>query len=151
MDEIDRKLLDTLQSDASKPLHQLGEIVGLSAAAVQRRIAKHKRSGVLNRLVYVLDRRKSGAPVTVITLVTLERDSPAQTSQLLAALSASPNVLQLHELAGERDLAIYSAFRHLDDYAAVVVALLEGDENVQRFATHVSMRTHKSTLALPLA
>jgi len=150
VDSTDRHLLEEIQDDASRPLHQLGEIVGLSAAAVQRRLAKFKRSGLIARTVCLLDNRRAGHPLTVITLITVVNDAPAQTDQLVASLGALPQVQQVHELVGERDFALVTIVANLDDYAATVADLLNLDPNVDRFESHVSLRTHKRSSKISL-
>src|SRR5579859_7056682 len=46
LDDLDRKLLDLLQQDAGRSLYQLGEAIGLSPSAVQRRLSRYRSSGV---------------------------------------------------------------------------------------------------------
>ena len=45
LDEFDHRLLELLQRDAGATLTALGEAVGLSASAVQRRITRYRKSG----------------------------------------------------------------------------------------------------------
>ena len=51
MDEIDRKLLALLQEDATIPLAQLAERVGLSPTPCWKRVQKLEASGALDRTV----------------------------------------------------------------------------------------------------
>jgi Lrp/AsnC family transcriptional regulator, leucine-responsive regulatory protein len=43
LDEIDYLLLGLVQVDAGRPLHELGDEVGLSPSAVQRRLTRLPR------------------------------------------------------------------------------------------------------------
>ena len=149
MDDIDRQLLQEIQLDADRSLRVLGEVVGLSAPAVQRRITRLKKAGVIDRIVAVLDRRKAGQGVTVLTLVTLANDSPTRSDDLIANLGSLPQVLQVHEVAGDRDMAIVSVASDLAEYGETVMPLLDNNPNVVRFETHAAVRTHKFTTALP--
>jgi DNA-binding Lrp family transcriptional regulator len=45
LDEFDHRLLELLQRDADATLSSLGDAVGLSASAVQRRIKRYRESG----------------------------------------------------------------------------------------------------------
>ncbi|MBL1097663.1 Lrp/AsnC family transcriptional regulator [Streptomyces coffeae] len=60
LDEIDAQLLDLLQRDAERTLHELGERVGPSPSAVQRRIARFRKDGLITRQVAVLDPHRFG-------------------------------------------------------------------------------------------
>ena len=67
LDDLDRKLLDLLQIDAARPLSQLGDLVGLSASAVQRRLSRYRSSGVIAKQIAVLN--PDAVPGTVLACV----------------------------------------------------------------------------------
>ena len=71
LDEFDHKLLELLQRDADTTLSALGDAVGLSASAVQRRLTRYRKSGLL-RQVAVLDPAQLGNLTLAAVLVTLE-------------------------------------------------------------------------------
>ena len=75
LDELDRKLLDLLQNDAARPLYELGDLVGLSSSAVQRRLSRYRSSGVIAGQVAVLDPDVVAGTVLACVLVTLERET----------------------------------------------------------------------------
>jgi DNA-binding Lrp family transcriptional regulator len=75
LDELDRKLLELLQNDAARPLYELGDRVGLSASAVQRRLSRYRSSGVIAKQIAVLDPDAVAGTVLACVLVTLERES----------------------------------------------------------------------------
>jgi len=150
MDGIDRSLLQELQRDADRSLIDLGEIVGLSASAVQRRISKLKADGYIAGVFAKLDPHRLGLPVTIVTMVRFERDSTAYTENLLTSLRERPEVQLLHSLAGQHDLVVITVVGDLADYSAGVLADLEADNNVSRIETHVSLGEYKATHELPV-
>ena len=150
MDEIDRQLLGELQRDADRSLLDLGDIVGLSASAVQRRIARLKSDGIIAGVHAKLDAGRLGLPVTIVTTVRFERDSPAHTNNLIEKLKARPEVQLLHSLAGQTDLLIVTVLGEVSDYTDGVLADLEADANAVRIETNVSLGVLKSTDELPI-
>ena len=50
LDEFDHRLLELLQQDAGATLSALGEEVGLSASAVQRRIKRYRETGLMRQV-----------------------------------------------------------------------------------------------------
>lgn len=150
LDDIDRALLRALQRDAGQTLVTLGEAVGLSAPAVQRRVAKLERSGVITGTVAVLDPRRVGLAVTVVTLIQCDRDGRESTGDLKRRLAALPEVVSCYELTGTRDFLAVFVVADMDRYTEVVDAALGGDPNVRRFETHVVLDTVKATQALPV-
>lgn len=150
MDDMDRTLLSELQRDADRSLSDLGQIVGLSASAVQRRLARLKASGTITAIVAQLDPVRLGLPVTIVTTVRFERDSNVRTQALVDQLRNRPEVVLLHSLAGPYDLLIVTRVGELADYTEGVLSDLEADDNVARLETNVSLGLLKATHALPL-
>ena len=72
LDAFDHRLLALLQDDAGRTLTALGEAVGLSPSAVQRRIKRYRANGLL-RQVAVLDAEAFPAVVLAAVWVTMER------------------------------------------------------------------------------
>ena len=60
MDEIDRKLLELLQNDATLSIAQLAERVGLSATPCWKRIQKLEAKKVITRRVALVDPDRVG-------------------------------------------------------------------------------------------
>lgn len=150
IDEIDRTLLAQLQRNADQSLLDLGEIVGLSASAVQRRIGRLKADGYITGIFAQLDQQRLGLPVTIVTTVRFVRDGTAYTRDLLNKLRARPEVQLIHYLAGQHDLVVLTVVGDLADYSNGVLTDLEGDDNVSRIETNVSLGEVKSTHELPV-
>ncbi len=150
LDPIDVQLLELLQDDATRTLDELGKAVGLSGSAVQRRIKRYERSGLIRRIAAQLDPDMALVPMTVLTLVTIERDAGPDIESLHQRIYDHPNVQQCYEVAGSFDLALVITARTMADYRRITGELLDADVNVRRFVSHVTLGTVKATLAVPL-
>ena len=74
LDDFDHRLLALLQQDAGRTLAALGDAVGLSPSAVQRRIQRYRRSGLL-RTLGVLDPNAIPSATLATVWVAMERDT----------------------------------------------------------------------------
>jgi DNA-binding Lrp family transcriptional regulator len=101
VDEIDRAPLRALQRDARIPQAALGARVGLSAAAVNRRLRRLTDLGVVTGSTVLLDPNTLGHPVTVIAHVALESEQPVQLDRVRTSLINCPQVQQCYYVAGE--------------------------------------------------
>ncbi len=151
LDPIDVQLLELLQDDATRTLDELGKTVGLSGSSIQRRIKAHERSGLIRGITAQLDPDMAGVPMTVLTLVTIERDAGPDIESLHQRIYDHPNVQQCYEVAGSFDLALVITARTMADYRRITGELLDADINVRRFVSHVTLGTVKASLAVPLA
>ena len=75
MDVFDSKILGCLQRDASMPLAEIAEVVGLSSTPCWRRIQKMEKAGVLQGRVAILDPIKLNVGVTVFVAIKTAQHS----------------------------------------------------------------------------
>ena len=148
LDEFDHRLLALLQQEAGRTLTDLGDSVGLSASAVQRRIARYRASGLLHQ-VAVLEPELLGSPVIAIVWVTMEREPTVQLKAFQARMRAAPEVQQCYQVAGELDYVVIMATPSLADYRRAAERLFKDDGNIRRYDTHLVFETVKHGLALP--
>jgi DNA-binding Lrp family transcriptional regulator len=148
LDELDHKLLDLLQRDASTTLTELGEAVGLSASAVQRRMIRYRKSGLM-RQVAVLDVNLLPAATLAAVWVTMERDTFRLHSAFRARMRAAPEVQQCYALAGQWDYLVILVARSVAHYREVAERLFVDEGNVKRYETRLVFDTIKHGLNLP--
>lgn len=100
LDAIDRKLLALLQADARASFTALARDAGLSRTAIQERMARLERDGViLGYTVRLAERPK--APTTRAMLSLRIRTRPCAT--VLDRFSAWPEIVASYSLAGPVD------------------------------------------------
>ena len=152
MDAFDRKILAIYQRGTRRPAAEIGELVGLSAAAVQRRLKRLRESGAVRAEVAHLDGAALGVPVTCVVLLTLaSRPSPrTHLDQFKLEMQAEPMVQQCYQVTGAADIVLVVSAPSLEAYGAFVRRQVEGDEAVVRYETHVVLDPVKVGLALPL-
>lgn len=151
LDDIDIRLLDALQSDARLPQSALGARVGLSTAAVNRRLKRLHETGVISGTAMTVAPEKLGRPVRVIAQVAVESEQLEKLDALRSALTARPEVQQCYYVAGEWDFIVILVVRDMGEYTALTRELFFADDNVRRFSTHVVMDAAKIGLTVALA
>ncbi|MDE1146262.1 MAG: Lrp/AsnC family transcriptional regulator [Azospirillaceae bacterium] len=159
LDAIDRKLLEQLQADARLPIPTLAERVGLSGPACYRRIRRLRETGAIEREVAIVRPRTLGWPLTMVVLVTLERDSGRGRSgtndgsvidQFMRKLATVPEVVEAWYVTGDHDFALRIVARDMEGYDALTRRILLNDENVRTFKTLVVMRHAKPLSPVPV-
>jgi Lrp/AsnC family leucine-responsive transcriptional regulator len=149
LDEFDHRLLELLQRDSAATLTALGEAVGLSASAVQRRLTRYRRSGLM-REIAVLDPKALGGTITLATvLVAMERDSAKLHAAFHARMRGAAEVQQCYTLAGEWDYLVILATTGVAHCREVADRLFGGDENLKRYETRMVFEPIKLGLELP--
>jgi DNA-binding Lrp family transcriptional regulator len=150
LDKFDRGILAILQADARRTAESIGAQIGLSASAVQRRMARLREDAVIAAEVAVVDPRCVGRPLTVIVDVEVERERPELLHALRQWIAAEPAIQQAWYVTGEGDYVLIVTARDMEEYEALTKRLLEENPNVCRFRTRVALGTLKRGLALPV-
>jgi DNA-binding Lrp family transcriptional regulator len=150
LDTIDHQLLDELQADAGRPLRELGEIVGLSPSAVQRRMERYRTTGLLARITAVLDPRFSPDLVYAVCLVAMERESRRLHEAFQRRLLAAPEVQQVYDVYGEWDYVIVLATSGMAHHNEVSERLLMDAPNVRRYSTLFVLNPVRTGSAIPV-
>jgi Lrp/AsnC family transcriptional regulator len=149
MDEIDRKLLDLLQDDATLPVAQLADRVGLSPTPVWKRIQKMEQAGVITRRVVLLDPEQVGVGLVVFVAIEAHEHTPQWLDTFRGATAAMPEIMEAYRMAGEVDYMLRVAVADMAEFDAFykrLIAALPLKNVTSRFA----MERLKHTTAYPL-
>jgi Lrp/AsnC family leucine-responsive transcriptional regulator len=150
LDRFDRHLLTLVQDDATQTSEALAEKVGLSAAACRRRLQALRQRGVIDREVAILAPAAAGNPISVIVLVSLERDQREILESFSQTMKAAPEVQQCWYVTGAADIVMVLSVADMGGYEAFSSRHFLGNPSVKRFETMISMRRLKFTTALPI-
>jgi DNA-binding Lrp family transcriptional regulator len=150
LDALDLKILARYQHDTRTPAQAIGEAVGLSAAAVQRRLKQMRETGVITAEVAQLAPGRVGYPTTCIVGVTLEREGRAENARFKKAMVQHRQVQQCYSVTGEVDFMLVVLARDMQDFEAFAQAMLYGDPNVKTFTTFVCLDRVKVGTSSPL-
>jgi Lrp/AsnC family transcriptional regulator, leucine-responsive regulatory protein len=133
-DATDVRLLDLLQADADRTLRALGDEVGLSPSAVQRRITRYKRVGLL-RTVGVVEAPPASSLVRALVMLTLAEETRDHHRRLTERLRARPEVQQCYALSGRWDYAVVVTAATIAALHELGNELFKDDENIRRYDT----------------
>lgn len=143
LDPIDRRILSAYQHDTRLAGEQIGAEVGLSAAAVQRRLKRLREAGVIAAEVAVLDCAKLGLDLTALVHVDLIDESARAAGAFRDKVTARPDVQQCYGVAGAADFVLVVIVPDLPAYERFCEACLLHDPNVRSFTTHIVLDAAK--------
>lgn len=150
MDEVDRKLLAILQDDATVPMAQLAEQVGLSPTPVWKRVQKLEQAGVITRRVALVAPEQVGIGLIVFVAIEAPEHSPEWLSGFAAAMAAMPEVMDAYRMAGEVDYMLRVAVPDMAEFDAFYKRLI-ATVRLKNVTSRFAMERLKQTTAYPLA
>jgi Lrp/AsnC family transcriptional regulator, leucine-responsive regulatory protein len=148
LDDFDRAILCRYQHDTRLPAQAIGEDIGLSAAAVQRRIKRMRETGVIAAEIAQIKPDAVGLPVTVVVHVDIERETLQHIDVFKAAMCARPEVQQCWYTTGLTDFILVVRVASMVGYEQFTREALISHDNVAKFTSYVALGEVKSGLAL---
>lgn len=149
MDEIDRHLLEILQTDASLSVAEMAERVGLSPTPCWKRIQKLESAGVIRRRVAVLDPERIGMGLSIFIAVEAGDHTPEWLQRFSAAVVAMPEVMELCRMAGEVDYMLRVVVADMAEFDAFYKRLIQAAP-LKNVTSQFAMEQLKYTTAYPL-
>jgi Lrp/AsnC family transcriptional regulator, leucine-responsive regulatory protein len=150
IDDIDKKILRILQQDARRSAESIGTDIGLSASAVQRRIARLRDDGIITAEVAIVDPKSVGRALTMIVDVEVERERPELMAVLKRWIAAEVAIQEAWYVTGDGDFVLIVCMRDVEDYDALMQKLVAENPNVRRFRTRVALGTLKRGCAVQI-
>ncbi len=150
MDEIDRKLLALLQEDATMPMAQLADEVGLSPTPVWKRVQKMEQAGVITRRVALVAPEQVGIGLIVFVAIEADVHSPGWLAGFAASVAAMPEVMDAYRMAGEVDYMLRVAVADMAAFDAFYKRLI-AEVPLKNVTSRFAMERLKQTTAYPLS
>lgn len=151
IDEIDRKILGVLQSDAHATSEKLSEIVGLSPSPCARRVRNLEASGVIKSYVAVVDQVKVGLPISVFASIKLERQREEELDRFAKAVMRWPEIVECYLMTGQRDYLLRIVVKDLEAYESFLKQKLTRLEGVASIESSFALGQVKHSQALPIS
>ncbi|WP_336216812.1 Lrp/AsnC family transcriptional regulator [Nonomuraea sp. LPB2021202275-12-8] len=149
-DSLDALILRRLQHDGRSTAEDIGAEIGLSGAAVSRRISRLRKAGIIAKEVAILNPKSVGLPLTFVVGVELERERRDVIDEFRARMRADEIVQQCYYVTGSFDFVIVLHARDMSDYEAFTSRTMFENPNIRRFTTMVVMDRVKVGLTVPL-
>ncbi len=146
MNEKDIEILRLVQSNARLTAEAISQDVGLSPAAVQKRLKKLRETGVIEREIAVLSPAKLGREMTIIVEVKLERENRAQLDAFKRKMRNTHSVQQCYYTTGEADFLMILIVGDIKEYEAFTQMHFFDEANICHFKTSVVMDRVKASL-----
>jgi Lrp/AsnC family leucine-responsive transcriptional regulator len=151
IDDFDRKILNIVQVDCQMKAEAIGDRVGLSASAVQRRLKRMRETGVIMAEIALVDRKVAGNPMTFIAGMEIERENYDALSRFRIWLSRQEHIQQVYYVTASVDLIAIITARDVAQYDEIAARLMSENQQIKRIHTNVVLKDIKLGMFVPVA
>ena len=138
IDEIDRKILESLVKDANISVPKLSEKIKVNSSVCYSRIKRLLRRNLIKKFTVVVNEELLGYPMKAI--VGLNTDIKLR-GNILAKIKNLPETRVIQEVTGRFDIMMEIRARSLDDLHKIVTGSIGQIEGVVRTETLIELKT----------
>ncbi len=149
MDNIDRKILSLLQSDASLSISEIASQVNLSSTPCWKRIRRLEDEGIIRKRVALLDSDKIGGGIMVFISIKTNEHNQDWFNQFVTTVDEMSEVMGFYRLAGDVDYLMKVVVPDIASYNDFYLRLIDRLP-LSNVTAGVVMEQIKDTTELPL-
>ena len=140
MDAIDKKILHILAANAYATRTSIGEAVGLSVPAVNKRIAKLREKNVIKSFTVLTDPVAVEKSIVAYVLLVIQYGSSVE--KLLNYVNQDPDILECQAVTGEYDYIIKICAASVEAFENKLLHLKK-QQGVLKSHTMLCLQEHK--------
>lgn len=145
IDEMDVQILNIIQTDARIANAEIARQVNLAPSAVMERVRKLEEKGVIRGYHTDISPRAVDFGLTAFVAVRTSECGSAE-----EALAAVPEVLEVHDVAGEDSYLLKVRTKDTEDLSRLLREKIKPIPTVLDTRTTVVLQTFKESATLPL-
>jgi Lrp/AsnC family leucine-responsive transcriptional regulator len=138
LDDLDRRILNVLQVDASHTNAELAELVHVSQPTCLRRVKQLTENGVIERQVAIVSPEKVGARLTAIVEISLDVQAADRMAEFEGVVADEAAVLQCYRVAPGPDFVLVVQVADMPAYHALAHSLFTTHQNVRNVKAYFS-------------
>lgn len=150
LDRADLALLSAVQKNNRLTSEELAEIAHLSPTACQRRLKRLRAEGVIEADVSIVSPKAVGRHVTVVVMVSLERERADIIDRFKTAIRNTREVMIGYYVTGDADFLLVVTAKDMEDYEQFTRRFFYENNDIKGFKTMVVMDRVKAGFAFPI-
>jgi Lrp/AsnC family transcriptional regulator, leucine-responsive regulatory protein len=137
-DDVDRRILNILQVDASQTNAELAELVHVSPPTCLRRVKQLRENGVIERQVAIVAPEKVGSRLSAIVEITLDVQAADRMAEFERVVADEAAVLQCYRVSPGPDFVLVVQVADMPAYHALAHRLFTTHSNVRNVKAYFS-------------
>jgi Lrp/AsnC family transcriptional regulator, leucine-responsive regulatory protein len=146
MDAIDRKILEFVQQHGRDTYAEIGAAVGLSVSAINERLKKLERAGIIRGWGARVDPKEVGRGVLAFMFLLIDR--PENEKPLVDAICGLPQVLECHHVTGDWSYLLKLRLAEVAEIETVLADTIKQFPGAIRTHTVLALSSRKDTAAI---
>ena len=150
LDELDKKILKTLQKEGRLSNKDLAEKINLTTTPTLERVRRLEREGVIEGYSARLNPELVNKGFSAFVTVTLSVHQLNLMHEFTEAVKAIPEILACYNTTGEGDFLLHIVAKDVKDYEQFMRTKLTTLPDIQRLHTNIVLGVIKKETNIPI-
>lgn len=140
MDITDKKILKILSESANATATEIGHFVNLSVPAVNKRILRLQKEGIIHHFTIVTNPKKLNKTITAFVFIVMQYGENIKS--LLEYAHNEPDILECYSVTGEYDYMLKICAKDIEALEEKILRIKK-KKGVMKSHTMLSLMEHK--------
>lgn len=140
MDITDKKILKILSENANTTATEIGNLVNLSVPAVNKRILRLQKDGIIKFFTIVTNSQKINKTITAFVFIVMQYGENVKA--LLEYAHSEPDILECYSVTGEYDYMLKICAKDIESLEEKILEI-KAIKGVMKSHTMISLMEHK--------
>jgi len=150
VDDLDRNILEALQTDARRKNADLAKDLGVAPSTMLERVRRLKERGYFDGYRAIINPEKLGYTIRALISVSLSEHSTETIRPFEAAVKKIPNILTCYHVTGRFDYIVYVVAKNLNHLGLLVKEQIASIPGVGKTETFIVFSEIKKENGYPL-
>jgi len=125
IDQVDRKILESLESDSSKNVAEMSKALGVAPATIYLRIKKLEKKNIIQGYRAILNKEALGKIIT--SVIEIKLDVRIDADKILAQSSGIRGIISAYAIAGDADAIFVVVANDVQELEKIILKLRQLD------------------------
>ena len=140
MDIVDKKILKILSQNANITATEIGNLVNLSVPAVNKRILRLQKDGIIDFFTIITNSQKLDKTITAFVFIVMKYGDSIKS--LLEYANNEQDVLECYSITGEYDYMLKICAKDIESLENKILSI-KNHKGVMKSHTMISLMEHK--------
>ena len=150
MDNIDKKIIEEMQKNASIPISELSKKIGITSTPCWNRIKKLEEDKIITSKTINIDNKKINLEITVFLSISIQNHTEEWLKNFEKTVNKYDEITEVHRLTGSDSdyqiTVLAPSIRAYDSFQQKLIKEIE----CTNMSSHISLHTIKKTNKLSL-
>ncbi len=151
LDEIDKQILNILQTNSKRTIKDMAEQLNLSTTPVFERIKRMEAQGIISQYVALVDPNKIDKKLRIFVEISVSDHSMKSIEKFISQIIKYKEVIECHHVTGDSDFLIVIVTKDIEAYNDFITRKLSKVPNVGKVRSSFSLSVKKKTTALHIS